>query len=83
MGIFSITKLKDFDYFHKYNVGDEVIIQMPREEVKRVATIKSVGIYFSNGYPAKFSRFHPTWKQYRFKEFDGWLREEDIIKKIN
>jgi hypothetical protein len=73
MGIFTKTKLKDFNHFHKYNVGDEVIVQMPGEEIKRVATIKSVGIYFSNGYPAKFSRFHPAWKQLLF----GKIKESD------
>ena len=74
--------LKDFHEFHKYNVGDRVIVLW--DKIERVATVKSISINFNDtelGNPSYYS--HNNSVIYYFNEFTGWLGEDAIISKLN
>lgn len=75
--------LKDFHDFHKYNVGDKVLVNWEGyDKLERVATIKSVHISFVDGEIGKMTPHYKQSLYYYFKEFDGWLSEDKIISKL-
>jgi hypothetical protein len=75
--------LKDFHEFHKYNIGDKVLVKWEHynEKMDRVATIRSISITFTNGEQKPHEFYgHRTSLFYYFKEFEGWLDEDKIIR---
>ena len=84
MKLFTKEVLKDFHDFHKFNVGDKVIVLWEwYDKFERIATIKDIHIHFKNGELGNLPiARHRTALYYYFKEFDGWLSEDKILKKL-
>jgi len=76
--------LKDFHDFHKYSVGDKVIIEWDGyDRLERIATIKSININFKDGELGNPHYYtHNNTVIYWFNEFSGWISEDKILNKL-
>lgn len=80
--LFTKKILKNIDDFHKYNIGDRVVIKYDGNNI--VATIKNFFIYFDGKGemripPYQYGNSDP---KYYFNEFEGWIDERNILEKI-